>query len=274
MLKLQRNKRLLWPTLFTLTALAVLIGLGNWQMQRKVWKEELIRTINQRSTGVPLPSEAWLELPCERSDRVGIVRSCDYTAVRLRGHFDHASERHVFASIPGQHSGVGGVGYWIFTPFRLTGLEGRTVVNRGFVPHERKDAATRAEGQVVGEVEIVGLFRTAEVRGWFDGKNDEAGNVWYVRDPTELFAAWKADAPPGLSRRGVGGLPDPLVFYIDQLAPVPRGGLPLPIAPRVDLPNRHLEYAITWYGLAATLIGVYVAFATSRLRGSRSGAIP
>jgi surfeit locus 1 family protein len=273
MLKLQSDKRLLWPTLLTLTGLAVLIGLGNWQMQRKAWKEELIQTIKVRSTGAPLPPERWLELECERSDRVGVARSCDYAAVRLRGRFDHAGERHLFAGIPGQQGGVGRPGYWIFTPFWLADREVWTVVNRGFVPHDRKNAATRTEGQVAGEVDVVGLIRTAARRGWFDGKNDRAGNVWYVRDPLELFAPWTADAPPVLNRRAIGG-PDPRIFYVDQLAPVPPGGFPLPIAARVELPNRHLEYAITWYGLAAALIGVYLAFARSRLRGARSEAIP
>jgi surfeit locus 1 family protein len=273
MLMLLRGKRLLWPTLFSLTGLAVLSGLGTWQMQRKAWKEELIQTIQARSAAAPLPPETWRELRCERADRVGLARSCDYTAVRLRGRFDHANERHVFANIPGQQSGVGGPGYWIFTPFWLPDQKGWTLIDRGFVPHDRKDAAKREEGQLAGEVEIVGLIRTAQVRGWFAGKNDKAGNVWYVRDPFELLEAGKATAPFGSNRR-TGGPPDPLVFYIDQVAPVPKGGLPLPFAARVELPNRHLQYAITWYGLAATLIGVYLAFAWSRAKGSKSAAFP
>ena len=56
-------------------------------------------------------------------------------------------------------------------------------------------------------------------------------------------------------------------FTIDADArPEPPGGLPRGGVTRLDLPNRHLEYALTWYGLALTLIGVYAAFAASRLR--------
>jgi surfeit locus 1 family protein len=274
MLMLLRGKRLLWPTLFSLTGLAVLSGLGTWQMQRKAWKEELIQMIQARSAAAPLPPETWRELRCERADRVGLARSCDYTAVWLRGRFDHASERHVFASIPRQQGGMGRWGYWIFTPFWLPHHEGWTLINRGFVPHDRKDAATRVEGQLAGEIEIVGLLRTAQARGWFDGKNDKAGNVWYVRDPFELLEARKAIASFDLNWRATGGPPDPLVFYIDQVAPVPKGGLPLPLAARGALPNRHLQYAITWYGLAATLMGVYLAFAWSRAKGSKSAVFP
>jgi surfeit locus 1 family protein len=157
MLKPLREKGLLWPTLFTLASLALLIGLGTWQIQRKAWKDELIQTIKVRSTAAPLPPEAWSQLQCERSDRVGLKRSCDYTAVRLRGTFDHASERHVFASNSRQQGAIGGPGYWIFTPFRLSDHQSWTLVNRGFVPQDRKDPATRADAQLAGEVEIVGL---------------------------------------------------------------------------------------------------------------------
>jgi surfeit locus 1 family protein len=275
MVMLPSRRGLLWPTLFTFTGVAMLIGLGTWQIERRAWKDELIRTISVRSTAAPMRPEAWLELQCERADRVGLARSCDYTAVRLRGRFDHANERHVFASLSSQPGRDAGPGYWIFTPFRLAEHNAWTLVNRGFVPHDRKDAAKRADGQLSGEVEIVGLIRTGQVRGWFDGKNDKAGNVWYVRDPFELLEAGQAAAPFALDRRAIGGgPPDPLVFYIDQVAPVPKGGLPLPLAAGVQLQNRHLEYAITWYGLAAALIGVYLASAWSRLKGSRSAPFP
>jgi surfeit locus 1 family protein len=264
------EKGLLWPTLFTLAGLALLIGLGTWQIQRKAWKDELIQTIKVRSTEAPLPPEAWSELQCERSDRVGLTRSCDYRAVRLRGTFDHASERHVFASISRHQGGVGGPGYWIFTPFLLPDRKTWTLVNRGFVPHDLKDPAKRADGQLAGEVEIVGLIRTGEVRRWFDGENDERADIWYVRDPLELLDATKTAARPGVDRGATVGAPDPLAFYVDQVAPVPRGGLPLPLAATIDLPNRHLEYAITWYGLAATLIVVYAASSWSRLNRPRA----
>jgi len=271
--KLLRDNGLLWPTMFTLSGLAVFIGLGTWQMQRKAWKEELIQTIQERSAGEPLAPEAWLKLQCQRADRAGLAASCDYTPVRLRGRFDHANERHVFAGSPRQPSGVGGPGYWIFTPFWLPDHKRGIFVNRGFVPHDRKDAATRAEGQLAGEVEIVGLVRTAQVRGLFDGRNNEAGNIWYVRDPTEFLQATHATVPFGLDQTTTGGPPDPRAFYIDQVAPVPTGGLPFPQAPTIELPNRHFEYAITWYSLAATLAGVYLAFARSRLKGLKSAAL-
>jgi surfeit locus 1 family protein len=271
MVVLPSRKGILWPTLFTLAGVTVLIGLGTWQMQRRAWKDELIRTIRARTTAEPMPPSAWLELHCQRADRVGLARSCDYTPVRLRGRFDHANERHVFTGLSGQQGGMDGPGYWIFTPFWLAEHTGWTLVNRGFVPQDRREATKREDGQLPGEVEIVGVIRTAQVRRWFDGKNDRASNVWYVRDPFELLEAGRPTS--AWDWRPLGG-PDPLSFYIDQVTPVPNGGLPLPLAPRVEVPNRHLQYAITWYGLAAALIGVYLASAWSRLKGSRSAPFP
>jgi cytochrome oxidase assembly protein ShyY1 len=91
-----------------------------------------------------------------------------------------------------------------------------------------------------------------------------------VRDPSELLHTAKTEARLGVNHRASGGAPDALAFYVDQLAPVPRGGLPLPVAATIELPNRHLEYAIAWYGLAATLIVVYAASNWSRLTGPRT----
>jgi surfeit locus 1 family protein len=265
MLNPLRDKGLLWPTLFTLAGVAALSGLGTWQIQRKAWKDQLIQIIKVRSTAAPLPPEAWRELQCERSDRAGLRRSCDYTAVRLRGTFDHSGERHVFASNSRRQGGIGGPGFWIFTRFWLPDRKTWTLVNRGFVPHDLKDPAKRADGQLAGEVQIVGLIRTGEARRWFHGKNNERANIWYVRDPLELLNAAKTAARPGADRQATGGAPDTFAHYVDQVAPVPPGGLPLPVAATIALPNRHLDYAITWYGLAATLIVVYAASSWSRL---------
>lgn len=248
-----------WPTLAMLVALSILLGLGTWQWNRKAWKEELIATIQARSVALPVTIEQWLGRACRPVDAVGLAASCEYVAVRLTGTFDHAHERRVYTGIAKPAGGgLGGQGYWIMTPFKVAGqIEGRDVVvavSRGFVPEDRKEPATRAPGQSQGEVEIVGLIRSAEPRATFTGENAPTKNVWYLRSPAELFADQKVLSP----RLGT--------FFVDLVLPKPQGGLPEPTAVRINIPNRHLEYALTWWALALTLIGVYGAFVWSRLR--------
>lgn len=255
-----RRKGLVAPTIAMLAALAVLLGLGNWQWQRKAWKEDLIATMSARASSDPLSPEQWRPLVCRPVDEVGLARSCDFTTVRLIGRFDHANERHIFTNAP-RGTNPGGPGYWVFTPFDTAG--GRIYVNRGFVPQARKDTQTRQAGQVEGEVEIVGQIRSAEQRGMFTGESNPPANVWFLRDPRELIGA----ATAGELARWQGPGPGGLDFYVDQISPTPPGGLPAPRASTIDLPNRHLEYALTWWGLAVTLLGVYAAFVIGRLSG-------
>lgn len=254
-----RGARLVWPTLATLVALTVLIGLGGWQWQRKQWKEELIATIDARLKAPPIDAAAWRRLDCRPASAVGLAKSCEYIAVRLSGTFDHGNERHVFTGIaPGAAGSVGGQGYWVVTPFRLAGSGETIAVSRGFVPDIAKAPPTRAIGQIAGETTIVGLVRESEPRGLFTGANDPTGNIWFLRNPGELFAGHGVTvSDPG--------------HFVDLLSPVPPGGLPAPTAGRVAIPNRHLEYALTWWGLACTLISVYSAFAAGRLRQAKRG---
>jgi surfeit locus 1 family protein len=251
---LQRFRRagLLGPTIFTALALAILLGLGTWQWNRKAWKADLIATIAARSKAKPIEAGTWLGRDCAPIGKVGLAGSCEYTAVRLAGTFEHADERHVYTGIaPLAGGGPGGQGYWIMTPFKLAERGAVIAVSRGFVPDAQKAPSRRAAGQIEGETTIIGLVREAEARATFTGANDPAKNIWYLRHPQELFG--------GL------GLAQP-AYFIDLMSPLPPGGLPAPTAGRIDIANRHLEYALTWWGLAATLLGVFAAFAAGRLR--------
>ena len=260
----RKGRGLVALSIATLVGVGILISLGNWQWQRKAWKEELIGTIEDRAAADPLPPESWASLSCRPLHEVGVTTSCEFTPIRLRGQFDHSGERHVFTSIPREPGGRGGPGYAVFTPFDLS-TGGRIYVNRGFVPEARKSPQTRPEGQMTGEVEIVGQIRSAEQRGMFSGENDPPANIWFLRNPREFLNAATVDAATLAQWQGPG--PSGLEFYVDQISPIPPGGLPAPRASRIELPNRHLEYALTWWGLAATLICVYAAMVFARLRG-------
>lgn len=256
-----KSAGLLIPTFAMLCALALLLGLGTWQWNRKVWKEDLVATIAARAATAPIDAAAFAALQCAPVEVVGLARACDYTAVRLTGTFDVAVERHIYTGIDKPAGGgVGGQGFWIMTPFQIANGGPVIAVNRGFVPEARKDASTRAGGQPSGEITITGLIRSAELRATFTGANDPAKNMWYVRDPAEMFPA---SGPIKVSRPQL---------YLDLQTPVPTGGLPQPTAGRISIPNRHLEYALTWWALAMTLLGVFGAFAVGRLKASK-GAV-
>lgn len=254
MLARWRRAGLIPVTLAAAIGLAFLLGLGTWQLERRAWKMELLATIVQRMASVPVDREAWLQRRCPDTASVGLAASCEYLAVRLAGRFEHARERHVYTIAP-RVDGIGGVGYWVMTPFRLAGSDETIYVSRGFVPLENKSPATRAPGQIEGETVVTGLVRSAEARGSFTGANDPSSNIYYLRRPSEF-------ADPAIATG------EAQATFVDLLAPIPPGGLPRPTAGSIDIPNRHLEYALTWYGLALTLAGVFAAFASGRLRAS------
>ena len=230
-----------------IVAFLILIGLGTWQVQRKAWKEGLIAELTER-LGVPptaLPSaKDWPSLD---------PASVEYSRVTFSAQFDNTAEALVYGAASAFRPDVTGLGYWVFTPARLA--DGSTmIINRGFIPEDKKDPKTREIGQIAGPVTIVGTLRWPEPRHWFTPNDDPAHNLWLSRDLQSIAAA-----------KGLGPIAP---FYVEQEAPVPSGGIPQPGKLVVSLPDNHLQYAITWYGLAAALAGVFVFWAfNSRRRG-------
>jgi surfeit locus 1 family protein len=227
-----------------LLAFVVLIGLGTWQVQRKAWKEGLIASLTERLADAPQalpPAATWPRLD---------PASEEYRRVTFTAQFDHAAEALIYGAASAFRPDVSGPGDWVFTPARLA--DGRIViVNRGFVPEGRTNSKSRAEGQVAGPVTITGALRWPDTRHWFTPKDDAAHNLFFNRDPQAIAAA------KGLDANGLGAVAP---FYVEQEAPVPPGGLPRPGKIVVNLPNNHLQYVITWYGLAAALAGVYLTW--------------
>ena len=232
--------------MFAVVGVAILIGLGVWQLQRKTWKENLIASITARVTHVPdnlPPPERWAQLTPDKDE---------YRRVFFPAEFVKGEEALVYSAGSALRPDVAGPGYWVFAPARLAG-GGIVVVDRGFVPLDRKDPASRAQGAPQGSIDIVGVMRWAEKPGLFTPAADLQDNIWYLRDPAAMAQAktWGTPAP----------------FYIDQESPVPTGGLPLPGKIVVNLPDNHLQYAITWFGLALGLTGVYGVWLAHRIGG-------
>jgi surfeit locus 1 family protein len=124
------------------------------------------------------------------------------------------------------------------------------VVNRGFVPEGRQDQRTRPSGVV----DIVGVLRWPEPRGTFTPQDDPAKGLWFAHDPAAMAGAkkWGTIAP----------------FYVDQEGPQPAGGLPKAGPLKPSLPNNHLQYAVTWYGLALVILVAAIALWRTRRRAS------
>jgi surfeit locus 1 family protein len=242
MLRRFKEAGLIWPTVATVLALAMLLALGTWQVQRKHWKEGLIAKMAARTHTAPVDLPPGQTL-AGQGDR-------EYLHVVVAGRLLHDKERYLYAPTPA------GLGWHVFTPLETT--SGQLVwINRGWVPDSRKTPSTRPDGQLPDTVRITGLVREVPMPGMFTPTNDAARNLWYWPDTAAMTQTAFRDVPGS----GTAALP----FWIDADAePEPAGGLPKGGVTRLDLPNRHLEYAVTWYGLALTLIGVYLAFATSR----------
>ena len=228
--------------LVCLPALALLVGLGLWQLQRLAWKEALIGEVTARAGSAPTdaPAEAeWSGLKQE---------NYEYRHVRVTGAYDPAHQALVFRALEKPRGHFGGQGYLVMTPLLLP--DGASIlVNRGFVPLERGDAAATAPAS---PVEVTGLLRAPEPRNWFTPADDPARGQWYTRDPAAIAAALGvARAAPFTLDADAGADP----------AALPEGGETI-----LAFPNTPREYALTWFGMALALAGVFAAYAVSALR--------
>jgi surfeit locus 1 family protein len=233
-------RRLLVPGLLTIVGLAILIGLGTWQLQRLEWKEALIATLEAqlKAPPVPLPPPSeWPALTPENSE---------FRRIRLTATFEDENQDGndvlVYTGSSALRPDVKGPGYFVFTPATLP--DGRkVVVNRGFVRSENYPKRAGTE-QITGYIRFT--ERPSLLRSLVSGKSG-SGRVFTERDHLAMAQAkgWGEVAP----------------FYIDQDAPVPAAQFPQPGPLTVKLRNDHLGYAITWFGLAASLLAVFLAWA-------------
>ncbi len=222
----------LWPTVLMLIALMILIGLGNWQLERRAWKLSLIADVESRVDAPPVSLQSAIT-------RFREGEPVEYVPATARGTFLHEREIHLF-----RQSVEGAGGYHIFTPFQPQ--EGPAIfVNRGYVPPGKKEADTRTEGQIEGLTEVTGLIRTDGTPGMFVPPNNPEKGEWFYRDHKEMAAAVRLSEVA------------PIFLDLDDTANP--GGLPQGGQTRIAFKNDHLGYALTWFGLAVVLVGVYLA---------------
>nr|WP_206683503.1 SURF1 family protein [Rhizobium changzhiense] len=218
--------------ILVLIALAILISLGTWQVERLHWKEGLIADIAARQAAAPVPLADIDAMAAAGGD-------IEYRKVTATGRYINNKERHFFATWRGQ------TGYYIYTPLELA--DGRILfVNRGFVPYDNKEPEMRMQGQLTGEQTVTGLARE-KLPGkpsWVVPDNDVAKNIFYWKDLDVMAES------VGLEKASV------IPFFVDADSTPNPAGLPIGGVTQVDLPNDHLQYAFTWYGLAVVLVVV------------------
>ena len=237
-----------------LVLFSVFVALGTWQVERRTWKLELIARVQERVHAPAVPAPAVAEW-----SRVNAANS-EYRHVRVSGTFLNESETLVQALTEL------GSGYWVLTP--LWQADGSVVlVNRGFVPAERRARAAHGAGEASTAADLTGLLRISEPRGSFLRRNDPAQDLWYSRDVQGIAAARRLGrvAPYFIDADAQGGAPRAAVDAsqsADSSSTAPVGGLTV-----VAFRNAHLSYAITWYALALlVVVATWIAIREERRR--------
>ena len=221
-------------TLATAAVGAILLVLGGWQLGRHDEKQALIASVMARRDLAPVTLPAALPDP----------QMWQFRPVRLTGTFRHRDELLVTS-----HAEQGRIGYRVLTP--LLRDDGPAVwVDRGWVPQDFARAGTRMDGQVAGSVTLTGLVRLPAQPGWLTPDPDPATRTWFAADIQAMSAAVGLD----------GAMP--VYVVADDM------GLTWPRAEgaSLNLENTHLGYALTWYGIALGLLGVYVMLGLERGR--------
>ena len=247
MTAVQRRRGVAGFGIFSLAMLALCIGLGLWQLQRRAEKHALIAALTERLAGVPgaLPQAPdWSALTPERDE---------FRRIRFSATYQPRPDAMVYSSGSAVRDDVTGPGTWAFLPATLASGE-TVVINTGFVQNTMQDRAQqdRAVTRLITTqpVTLTGYLRFPETAGSLTPAENTAKRLWFTRDHLAMARTlgW-----------GEGGKPV-APFYIDLEAPVPASGIPKPGPLTVRLKDNHLQYAVTWFGLAGVVLVAFVVW--------------
>jgi surfeit locus 1 family protein len=211
-------------------SLVILLGLGSWQVDRLFWKQNLIDSRQEQARMAPIA------VPTDTTLDPGMA----FRAAYAEGHYLNDQEKYLMA-----RTRRGNVGFQLITP--LEQEDGRIIlVNRGWVPQDYREPETRPESLIEGPVRVSGVLRLPREKHWAQPENDAIKNQWFYVDVDHMAEDTGAQ------------LASPYYLELDD-TPIP-GGLPIGGQAKVELPNNHLQYAITWYSLALTLIVMFVLY--------------
>ena len=233
------HRGILAPLVLGIAGVAVLLALGFWQLQRLEWKQGVIAELETRLAAEPVPLP---EAPDPESHRL--------LRVSVTGRLGQR-ELQVIASIKRV-----GPGYRVIVPMEIAAdgqATGRAImVDLGFVPERLKDPATRGDSQRAQDRgltdEVIGLLHWPDEVDSFTPEPDLKRNIWFARDVAAMAEHLGTE---------------PVLLIAERH---PDGEMPLPLPPVADLPNRHLEYVLTWFGLALVWAVMTVLWARSEWR--------
>ncbi len=239
-----RPRRSIGFGIFTLAMVALFVGLGVWQLQRRVWKHALIAALTERLAAEPVP------LPPPSRWNALTQDNDEFRRVRFPATYQPLPDAMVFSSGSAVRPDVSGPGTWAFLPARLSSGE-TVVVNAGFVPNTMQDRSQQdraVKPLVTGEpVTLSGYIRFPESAGLLTPSEDPAKRLWFTRDHLAMARVL-----------GWGGTVAP--FYIDLEQPVPASDVPKPGPLDVHLRDEHIQYAITWFSLAVAVLIAFVVW--------------
>jgi cytochrome oxidase assembly protein ShyY1 len=223
--------------IFTLAMLALFVGLGVWQLQRRVEKHALIAALTERLSEAPqaLPQRAQWSVLTPAQD--------EFRRVQFTATYQQLPDAMVYSSGSAVREDISGPGTWAFLTARLPGGE-TVVVNAGFTQNTMQDRGQqdRTVARLVTKepVTLTGYLRFPEKAGLLTPAENLAKRLWFSRDHFSMAQAlgWGEVAP----------------FYIDLETPAPPGGIPKPGPLEVHLKDDHLQYAITWFALAGAVV--------------------
>ncbi len=229
-------KPMLWPSIFSILIFAILVSFGTWQVKRLFWKESLIQDYLKQSQSNPITDPAELEKSSIN----------EFKSVVIFGHFMHNYEIYITGK-----TYEGNAGFHVVTPFKMENNK-IVLINRGWVSESYKNPNKRKFSLIKGLVKLKGIIRYPQKKGYFVPENDGKNGFWFTIVPNQIFDFINVISNPIIND-----------YYIDALRFGEKLTLPIGVEGKPKFRNQHLSYAITWYGLALSLLFVYFSYHAS-----------
>ncbi len=229
-------KPMLWPSIFSILIFAMLISFGTWQVKRLFWKEALIQDylMQSKSNPITVPNEL---------DKSSIN---EFKSIMILGSFMHDNEIYITGK-----TYEGNAGFHVVTPFKMENNK-LVLINRGWVSESYKNPDKRKFSLTKGLVKLKGIIRHPQQKGYFVPENDGKNGFWFTIIPEQIFDHINITSNPIIDN-----------YYIDALRISKKLTLPIGVDGEPKFRNQHLSYAITWYGLALSLLFVYFSYHVS-----------